>query len=308
MLPTFDISKIKALCLTGSGMLYPLHLGFLQAMSELVQDQIQCVAGVSGGSFSAFLYLVCANSKSTFQKAIDSFLEPGLECLLQRPSIETLVQRYGLFSTEQFENYFIDLLRIYGRCDGNEGRPSPHMTFQELYNYTGKHLIVVATDTTHKSPKYFNTRDTPTCSVLEAVRYSMTVPGIFALQDNRNHGHLFQSKLSTHSDWKYIDGAFSDGYPAQFLMQYGNFSKHEILGHYIDDPPMNSQKSMDALSFLMSQASYILSARVNPDLEYTIVAPLKCGEDMMTRFNKAQRQQLFERAHDNTVNQLPRSY
>ena len=104
-------SDFQGIVLSGSGLLYPIHLGFLRALIEKKNDNVKnlkAISGVSGGAFCAFLFLMC-RSTGRFEEAVAKFLQADLHQLLESPSLKTFLFEYGCFRTEQLENYFDDV-------------------------------------------------------------------------------------------------------------------------------------------------------------------------------------------------------
>ena len=296
---------VKAIVLSGSGLLFPAHLGFLQAVNQ--QDwfsNITCISGTSGGAFSSFLWLLCHqldNSGKAFNDACDDILTHGTEEMLSKVDIGLLITRFGMMSFEPFESHFVDILRIYGKCDGKNGRPMPYMTFQELFDYCGKTLVIVASDPKNNTAKYFSHLTTPDVKVLNAVRFSMTVTGIFAMENNKSIDPFFKSKYHPF-EWRYVDGALCDTFPMNYVAEIMKIDESEILGNFIHTTVDFDGKSI--LSLFKSQLSWIFSSRILPNKPNTIVVPFQPHENMFSRFTTQQRIDLLNRAKDYTLGKI----
>jgi predicted acylesterase/phospholipase RssA len=301
-------APIKALVLSGSGTLFPNHLGFLQAILESdLTPQIECVSGVSGGSFCAMLFLVCSvqdDCVKAFEEACADFLRYGIDELITKLDLSLLLTNYGLLSIEPFECHFIDVIRIHGKCDAKQGRPGPFMTFKELYEYTGKTFVVVASDPATNKPKYFSHLETPNIRVLSAVRFSMTVTGLFSMERNNIDDEWHLPKYSPDG-WQYVDGCFTDSYPLQYvadLLQLPSKTSPEILGNFIGDSVIFDNSTTK--SFLASQAAWVLSSRIQPDPVNSIILPMLPKETVFARLSLDERTNLMERARIYTTTWL----
>ncbi|RYE17000.1 MAG: hypothetical protein EOP45_16545 [Sphingobacteriaceae bacterium] len=195
-------------------------------------------------------------------------------------------------------------MRIFAKCDGQDGRPSPFMTFNELYRYTGKTFVVVATDPALNKAKYFSYLETPEVKVLSAIRFSMTVTGLFSMEKNGLNDEWHKSKYSP-GGWQYVDGCFTDSYPLQYvadLLHLPSKTSPEILGNFINDSLMFN--NLSTKSFLKSQAAWVLSSRIQPDPVNTIMMPLLPKETVFARLSLQERHDLMERAREYTTSWL----
>lgn len=300
---------IKALVASGSGTLFPSHLGFYQAIYDQANSafidpqQIECVAGTSGGGFTSLLFLVCLvlpNPPEAFKACCDDLLRYGIDDLMTKLDFSLLLTNYGLLSIELFECHFVDVLRIHAKCDGQDGRPSPFMTFQEFHEYTGRTFVVVASNPTTNTPKYFSHKETPEVKIMAAIRFSMTVTGLFGMEKNDINDEWHRSKYSP-GDWKYVDGCFSDNYPLQYvadLLGLPSKTAPEILGNFIGDhlPPPAETEGPDVISFLISQAAWVISSRIQPDPVNSIMVPALPHESVLARLSLHERNDLLERS------------
>jgi len=145
-----------SIALSGSGFLYPAHVGALVALNELGFDIME-IAGTSGGAIVGGLY---AASKD-------------LDWL-------THIALHKDFSSFMSFNY-LRLLFQYGLCPGHKVFDFLHsgtkgITFRDLE----LDLKIIATDTVKQNAFVFSKKTTPNLPVALAQRASSSVPIIFS--------------------------------------------------------------------------------------------------------------------------------
>lgn len=168
--------------LSGSGLLYPMHVGAIKALHEEGYS-IKEIAGVSGGSIIA--------------AAIASGIKPGKE-------LEDLV-----LDTVPSENQLIDPtwcpLRHWGLIKGNRIRKELATHFKSIFDLTEIPLKVFAVNIDEQGNFHdslytvFGTTETPDIEIADAVRASLSIPGVF-----KPH------KIGEH---RFIDGGLVINYP-----------------------------------------------------------------------------------------------
>jgi predicted acylesterase/phospholipase RssA len=294
--------NIKAIVLSGSGLLYCLHLGFLIALDETLAEKyhhIEILSGVSGGACVAFLFALCKMlpDTSAFYNACMDLISIDTGQMMGKCDVGLLMTKFGLLSIERFECHFVDVLRIFAKCDGKDDRPTPYMTFNEFFQYTGKTLVIVASDPLTNQAQYFSHSQTPDVKVLNAVRFSMTITGLFAMENNKNSDPLFAAKYHPY-EWRYVDGALCDAYPIDYIKSTYELDDTEIIGNFINDREKFDGKTV--LSLIASQVSWIFSSRIIPNKQNTILIPLREGEHMFSIFSHTQRKNLIERGRLHT--------
>ncbi len=173
--------------LSGGGTRLPCYVGILQALQDM-DVGYDIVVGVSGGSIVAAL-------------AALGWGVPQMQALAYETDFE------------QFRGYSaISLLRSGGLCsgDGFERWMDERLqgaTFADL----PKSLHVLATDINGGGPVVFNRALTPTMKVSRAVRYSMSIPLVFAFKTFEGHvmaDGVILAEDALHQDWS------GDGTPA----------------------------------------------------------------------------------------------
>ncbi|XP_021360664.1 uncharacterized protein LOC110455070 isoform X1 [Mizuhopecten yessoensis] len=163
--------------------------------------QIKRFAGTSAGAITAALLSAGYNSHDieTFMKndlsknfMLDgSFLWRWFTCLPR------FILGYGLSPATQINEWLGDKLR--------NKTGSADVTFEQLYDRTGKELCVVVTNVNNMSEEYCHPKTTPDMPVRLAVLMSMSIPGMFQVV-KYNHNARASSNM-------YIDGGILCNFP-----------------------------------------------------------------------------------------------
>jgi NTE family protein len=165
---------------SGGGTRLPCYIGILQALHELDLN-FSHVVGVSGGSIVAALL---ADGRSR-----DELKTLALETDFKQFkgfSLFNLIRTGGLSSGDTFERWIDKEL---------EGRTFSQMKLD---------LHVLATDINGGGPVVFNKENTPDFKVSTAVRYSMSIPLLFAFKTFKNHvmaDGVILAEDALHQDW-----------------------------------------------------------------------------------------------------------
>jgi len=183
--------------LSGSGLLYPMHVGALNALHDEGYE-ITEIAGVSGGAIVA--------------AAVASGIQPG-------PELEQLV-----LDTIPSENQLIDVtwcpLAHWGLIKGDRIRTTLAAHFKSIFDLTEIPLKVYAVNIDEQGnfhdPLYtvFGTKETPDIDISDAVRASLSIPGVF--------------KPHKIGGDRYVDGGLVANYP---LSAFG--VGEEVVGFHI---------------------------------------------------------------------------
>ncbi|MBW8190446.1 patatin-like phospholipase family protein [Neiella marina] len=164
----------------GGGTRLPAHIGILAALKDL-DITFDRIVGVSGGSIISALY---ASGKSLAE--------------IKHIAMTTDFNQFKGFS-------LISLMRNGGLCSGDKfeswlDKQLAGVCFKDL----PMDLHVVATDVRNGVPVVFDKTLTPNEKVSRAVRFSMSIPLIFAFKSYDNHLMVDGSILSEdalHRDW-----------------------------------------------------------------------------------------------------------
>ena len=201
------ISRIQNLVFEGGGV---KGLSFVSALEALLLyvpfGQLKRFAGSSAGAIFAFL-IVIGHDTSDLKRImanLDMRALRGRSFILKR--ILQLVSRLGMFSTTSFRRWLADRLE--------EKLGVRDITFQDLYQQTGRKLYVTGSYVEGRSVTVFSPEHTPTYSVIRAVVHSMSFPLYF------------------QPDGSLVDGGLGMNYPIRLFDTYG--PKEETLGFRVD--------------------------------------------------------------------------
>lgn len=149
--------------LSGSGMLYPIHVGAIKRLLEC-----GCIDEICGTSGGAIVGAMIASGMDNFEDMVLDNL-PADSNLLD-PSFLNL-RHYGLMSGKKIQEMF-----------------------QKFYVKKFKDAViplkVITVDLNSKKHCIFGTKETPDFPVAKAVRASMGIPGIFSPISINNHMHV----------------------------------------------------------------------------------------------------------------------
>ena len=165
---------------TGGGTRLSAHIGILHAL-ETLDVQFDHLVGVSGGSIIGSLYSSGFSLPAIKRLAIDTDFAQ-----FKGYSVLHLLMAGGLSSGNDFEQW------VEGHLDGR--------CFKDLE----RNLHIVATDVVSGTPVIFNKELTPDMKVSQAVRYSMSIPLLFAFKKLDEHIMVDGSILAEdalHRDW-----------------------------------------------------------------------------------------------------------
>lgn len=164
--------KIK-LVLSGSGMLYPAHAGAIKALDKL-GFEIDSITGVSGGAIIASLIA----SNYSINEILDE-IKNYLPNDILDPSFWPF-DNYGFIKGEKLEKILRKKLLSH-------------------FRYTSIPLNIVAVNINKRCKEIFSTKWTPDICIAEAVRASISIPGIFKAKKILND--------------LYVDGGIADNFP-----------------------------------------------------------------------------------------------
>ena len=200
----------SALMMSGSGTLLYFHVGMAKALwqERLLPD---IISGSSGGALVGSI--LCTSSDDALQKVFEGQHVPGID---NRDGwYEELLAQ---FNPEQItvEDIWEVLQTVL-----------PDFTFQEAFEYTGRHMNVsVAPAESLQKSRLLNADTSPNVFMREAVLASTAVPGIYppVVLMARNDQ---DERQAYHGSRKWVDGSLSDDLPAKRLARlYG-------VNHYI---------------------------------------------------------------------------
>jgi len=155
---------IKNLVLSGGGLNIYLSLGALDVLhSQGHLDNLENICGCSAGSMLA----VCLALGITPRQISDI---PQTDNLIKFNESKDVLTLGSPLDVTPVRDICQDFLNNYPDIN----------TFQDLTDYYGKNVTIVATDYSTGLPVYFNTENTPDYDLVECMVASCTLPFVFA--------------------------------------------------------------------------------------------------------------------------------
>ena len=150
--------------LRGGGTRFPAYIGALRRIEEQ-GGRVVAWSGVSAGGLLAAV-LACGYS---YSRAMDLAIATDLRQFLDfRPT--GVLRRYGIYSGDRLEKWLGEVTE--GRCFADLDVP----------------LSITAMDIEAGEPYFFTAARTPDVSLAKAIRCSVSIPGLFAV--NKLNGHV----------------------------------------------------------------------------------------------------------------------
>lgn len=210
---------ITHLVFSGAGVKSLAYLGSLQLLvsSHYIHLQhVQCFVGSSSGALVAMMlsigYTVRQMTQLFFSLNIERYQSLRLDLILTKMGLDDgkriLTLLAGFLIAKQL---------------------SKNITFSELYEKTGKTLIMTGTNITLSRCEYFSHMTTPDMPVLLALRISMCYP------------FVFQPVL--YNKCYYVDGALLDDFPIKYLHTIMGINKDNIFGLLIHEKILNENRN-----------------------------------------------------------------
>ena len=178
------------LIINGSGISGISYFGVFQDLSSRgILQNIKSFVGASAGAYVAVLLAYGFNPDELVQiyKKIDFSKQLGKHFFLY--TLFSLIFKWGLFDISTIIKTTKSIL---------SQRHSPDLTFQELYDLTGKKLTIYVTEVSTNSAKALNKDISPNTKIIDALQASISIPVFFI---PKRHSFFGISEL-------YVDGAF----------------------------------------------------------------------------------------------------
>jgi len=164
--------QLENLVFEGGGIKGIAFIGALSVLEERnVLSHCKRFAGSSAGAITASL-LACGYSCS---EVSDQMLNQDWREFIPEGRVSMahgLVTHWGLHSGDPFVSW---LKKLIGARTGN-----PDCTFGELFEKTGRELVVTASCVNRRMQRYFHHSGNPDMPIVQAVRMSMSIPLFFA--------------------------------------------------------------------------------------------------------------------------------
>lgn len=149
----------------------------------------------------------------------------------------SLMLRGGLYSANGFETWLAQKLdRLI-----TDKLKMKDMRLGDLHALTGKHLTLVATDTTANQLLILNHNTAPRCPVIQAVRMSMSIPFLWQeVSWQREWGGYLGVSITGH---RIVDGGMLSSFPIELLLSTDPFitdkmapeSDNPVIGFLLDE-------------------------------------------------------------------------
>ncbi|XP_035663472.1 uncharacterized protein LOC118407160 [Branchiostoma floridae] len=217
------------LVLKGGGAKGIAYIGAAKVLDDAgILPKIKRFAGTSAGAITAALLAVRMTPQEMLEELSNrslmdlldppvrggwfSFLDwfphiPGVPSWLTVDNMSTAltaVTDRGACEGKEFLDWFGDILdRHFNRLQlDTEKGLDKDITFDKLYHTLGVELCVVAYNMVLGNETYFHVKTTPMMKIREAVRMSMSIPGVFKPFD-----------LGLKNPYTFIDGGLAANYP-----------------------------------------------------------------------------------------------
>lgn len=212
------------LVLSGGAVKGFCFIGVVRYLEEIgLISNINTLVGSSAGSIICFLIALGFASDRMYSTCF-SLLRTYLSRPLDLDALINLNITLGIDDGSCIVEWLsASLFEIYGVCD---------MNFIDFAKKTGKNLVVCASSLTERKPHYFSVETTPTCSVITAIRASITIPYLFTPQEI--DGHI------------YVDAGLFNNFPIDYIT---NFVLKDTLGVVIESKGFEPVGPLSILSY-----------------------------------------------------------
>lgn len=217
---------ITNLVIEGGGYKSFACLGSIKVLEELgMYDNIKNFAGTSSGSIICFL-LVCGFTSDEIKAFV--FNNNWTRILRDNFIKQTynLFTGYGINSGVAFMKKIEDFIKSRGI--------SKNVTFKELYEMTGKVLVITGTNLNKSSTSYFSYTYYPDMEVFLAIRISIAIP-------------YFLTAVKYKGEY-YVDGGILMNFPLYYFdlpEAYSLCSSNTQLPHCIDFGTCATQRGLN---------------------------------------------------------------
>ena len=297
------LEKIKAakksndyenLVFEGGGTKGLAYCGALRILHQKgILAKIRRYAGSSAGAITAALLAVgySAQELEAIVSATDfgAFVDDKTGILRDTYSI---FKDWGLAPGDYFYRYMGDLI---GSKTGN-----PDISFGDLQKRTGKILVITGTDLSCMRTSYYCPSLTPTMSVRQAVRISMSIPFLFVPVRDEDGCYHVDGGLVDNYPIHAFDGAYPGDERALLNLALSNpktlglkiLTPEEEVGHAITVKP---QAIGSIKEFAMAIVSTLMVANERKHLKpsyWKRTLVIKVGDFPLTKFDLSQNEKL----------------
>ena len=226
--------KLRTLVFSGCGTRIIGHTGFLCCIEKHFDlSLVDTYAGTSAGSFIALCMALGYKPRELFDLLIElDYLK------VSNIDADLLLDYYSNFGVDDGEKAMKLVKLVISKKTNNS-----EITFKELYELTGKTLLVATTNVNKECVEYITHETFPDLPVYLGIKMSGSIPYYF-----------------TPVKWNncmYVDGALIDNFPIK------NFNLDETIGMYVKkhDPPPG--EITDLLNYTISILGTLLKVSEN---------------------------------------------
>ena len=195
--------NFDSLVLSGGGYLGISALGFLYKLFDYnakIFNNIKVMAGCSIGSVLIVMLAMGYMPMDILTFVVTHFKMPNFSEI----SIDRLQKKYGVFNIEDVMQY------LYTSIENK--LLNKNITFAELSELCGKELVINCFNLTDLTDVVFSTRTTPNEKIIDAVRYSISIPLFFDRQ-------IRDGKV-------YVDGGIHNNMPIEYIYEPYTYKKN----------------------------------------------------------------------------------
>lgn len=222
--------------LSSGGLSGLCYLGILRHLERM--DTIQHVAGTSIGAVFAFLFALKVPMLEVLSCAENMLVDTPELLGLSVANFFKFPETFGMLSCEFIMTMCRNLCRLKTGKDD--------ISFRDLSQKTGISLYVTATELHSRTCHFFSVDNSPTASVLECIRASISIPFIFPpvrISDPSCEGCL------------YVDGFLLENFPIRaFSDSHGH---KNVFGAYIRGTTTKPNKNQNEENAKMDVFKYI---------------------------------------------------
>lgn len=218
-----------AVVLSGGGVKGIAMLGSLAYLHDTdALKNVKYYVGTSAGALLATVMALGMQPKDIFKRHVLTFkYTPDID-------ITRLERNFGLDSGKSLQKWI-------------DGIVPKDMTFETMYEKTGKTLVICATNLNMHSAEYFSKDSTPDLLLRDALRMSCSVPLYFsAIRYNKS---------------LYVDGGVSCNFPVQHAKDLG---AKRILGIRFATPPKEGDHAWNLESFMGALLESNINTKYQP--------------------------------------------
>lgn len=275
---------VKNLIFSGGGVKGLAFIGVYKYLEEIDGLRyIDKIIGVSIGSAFAFLVTLGYNYRDIYNVFINIDFSKthsiNTECLFN------FVDNYGLDNGDKISKILKIFLRRKYKTDD--------ITFNELFEKTNINLNILGTCLTTMSSTWFNIKNSPTMSVITAIKISMALPFIFMPL-------TIDNKI-------YVDGGLTNNYP---IDSFNNNNK-ETIGIVITNDSFKYYKIDNIIDYMLAvlQTNFVKQDNEKIIKYFDVTIELKIDSNAL-EFNitREKKQEFIDLGYEQTKNEIRNKY